>query len=42
MRSRDALMQMPPLGSRQPDAEGLALIERWITHDLSSPKETRP
>ncbi len=42
MRSRHALMQMPPLGSRQPDAQGLALIERWITHDLSSPKEPQP
>lgn len=34
MRSRDPWIQMPPLGSHQPDAEGLALIERWITHDL--------
>ena len=42
MRSRQALMQMPPLGSRHPDAQGLALIERWITHDLSSPKEPQP
>ena len=42
MRSRHALVQMPPLGSRQPDAQGLALIERWITHDLSSPKEPPP
>ena len=42
MRSRHALVQMPPLGSRQPDAQGLALIERWITHDLSSPKEPQP
>ena len=42
MRSRHALVQMPPLGSRQPDAQGLALIERWITHDLPSPKEPPP
>jgi hypothetical protein len=37
MRSRRALLQMPPLGSTQPDPEGLALIERWIDHDLNPP-----
>jgi hypothetical protein len=45
MASRQPLMQMPPLGSRHPDARGLSLIERWITHDLPSrrpPKETPP
>ncbi len=42
MRSRQPLSQMPPLGSHQPDAEGLALIERWISHDLPSRKETLP
>ncbi|NRF65592.1 hypothetical protein HLB44_01210 [Aquincola sp. S2] len=30
MASRDPQVQMPPLGSAQVDAEGLALIERWI------------
>lgn len=30
MRSRDPRVQMPPVGTRIPDAEGLALIERWI------------
>jgi len=34
MRSRQGLLQMPPLGTQRPDDEGLALIERWITHDL--------
>ena len=37
MRSRHALLQMPPLGSNQPDPEGLALIERWIDRDLHHP-----
>ncbi len=31
MRSRDARTQMPPLGTHLPDADALALIERWIT-----------
>lgn len=35
MRSRQGLLQMPPLGTQRPDDEGLALVERWITHDLS-------
>ena len=30
MRSRAPRTQMPPLGTRVPDAEGIALIERWI------------
>lgn len=30
MRSRNARIQMPPLGTQQPDHEALALIERWI------------
>lgn len=37
MRSRAARVQMPPLGSREPDSEGLALIQRWIANDLSHP-----
>ena len=37
MRSRHALLQMPPLGSTQPDPEGLALVERWIDRDLPRP-----
>ena len=30
MRSRQPKAQMPPLGTLAPDAEGLALVERWI------------
>lgn len=30
MRSRDPRIQMPPLGTRKPDSEAIALIERWI------------
>lgn len=33
MRSRNPMSRMPPLGTRHPDTEALALIERWI-HDL--------
>ncbi|MFC4307807.1 hypothetical protein ACFPN2_01825 [Steroidobacter flavus] len=35
MRSRDASVQMPPLGTAMPDSEGLALIARWIDHDMN-------
>ncbi len=34
MKSRDPLTQMPPLGTQLADAEGIALIERWIQQDL--------
>ena len=40
MRSRHTLLQMPPLGTRAPDPDGLALVERWITHDLVPPPPT--
>jgi hypothetical protein len=36
MRSRDASVQMPPLGTAIADSEGLALIARWIDHDMNS------
>jgi len=39
MQSRHAQVQMPPLGSDAPDPEGLALVFRWITHDMSHRKE---
>lgn len=42
MRSRDPRIQMPPLGSVQPDHEALALFERWINEDLNMPRETTP
>lgn len=34
MRSRDPRVQMPPLGTGLPDREALALVERWIDHNL--------
>lgn len=39
MRSRNPSVQMPPLGTQVPDAKSLALIERWITHELQPRKE---
>lgn len=42
MQSRQPLMQMPPLGTRSPDPEGVALIQRWIQHDVHSRKESTP
>jgi len=39
LQSRQPLIQMPPLGTQVPDAEGLALVQRWIAHDLPSRKE---
>jgi hypothetical protein len=41
MRSRDPRVQMPPLGTRVADRDGLALIERWID-SLPSTPETSP
>jgi mono/diheme cytochrome c family protein len=35
MASRNPVAQMPPLGSRLVDADGVALIRRWIAEDLS-------
>lgn len=35
MRSRDARLQMPPLGTDVADDDGLRLVERWIRHDLT-------
>jgi len=42
MRSRNPLVQMPPLGTAIADSAGLALIERWIDHDLPSIQEHQP
>lgn len=36
MASRDPQVQMPPLGSQVPDAQGLALVQRWINHPVPS------
>jgi hypothetical protein len=42
MQSRQAHLQMPPLGTRIADREGLALVQRWIHHDLSPLEESKP
>jgi hypothetical protein len=42
MRSRNPNVQMPPLGTQIPDTKSLALIERWIAHELQSRKEAKP
>jgi hypothetical protein len=42
MRSRDPRVQMPPLGTRVPDSQALPLIERWISHDVTTAKEPTP
>lgn len=42
-RSRNPVTQMPPLGTQLADDEGLALIDRWIRHELPTPtKEVTP
>ncbi len=41
MRSRQGAVQMPPLGTRQVDADGLALVERWIS-ELPPPTAAAP
>ena len=42
LRSRQPQAQMPPLGTRVIDAEGLALVERWIANDLTSQPQPQP
>ena len=37
MDSRHPVLQMPPLGSRLVDAEGVALLRRWIADDTAKP-----
>ncbi len=37
MASHQPHNRMPPLGTELPDATGLALISRWIDHDLAPP-----
>lgn len=39
VRSRDPRVQMPPLGTEHADAEGIALLTRWIQQDLPSRKD---
>lgn len=42
IRSRDPRIQMPPLGTRIPDEQALALIARWVNNDLQYQEETSP
>lgn len=42
MHSRHPQVQMPPIGTRHPDLEGLALIDRWITQLASPTQEKLP
>jgi hypothetical protein len=46
MQSRHKQVRMPPLGTSVPDADGLALVHRWIlsidSSHSSHPKETTP
>jgi hypothetical protein len=42
MRSRNPMVQMPPLGTRVPDLRALALIERWINNDLEPNEGSQP
>jgi hypothetical protein len=39
MQSPHSRERMPPLGTERPDPEGLALVQRWIDHDLPQRKE---
>lgn len=42
MKSDDRLTRMPPLGVSVVDAAGVALISRWIEHELQPPPEEAP
>ena len=42
MRSRDPRIQMPPLGTAEPDLEAITLIGRWIERDLEHATENLP
>ncbi len=42
IRSRNPQTQMPPLGTQLPDAEAIALIERWIAERSHTPQESKP
>lgn len=37
MKSKNSLTRMPPLGVTVPDAEGIALVERWLSQQEPSP-----
>ena len=40
MRSRNPFLQMPPLGTRIPDDEGIALVDEWIRNEVSNQQES--
>lgn len=42
MRSRNPQTQMPPLGTRVADAQGLALVDRWISEMPPPAQESSP
>ncbi|HEY0714018.1 MAG TPA: hypothetical protein VGF45_15160 [Polyangia bacterium] len=42
MRSRDPLVQMPPLGTQLLDVRGIALIERWVAELREVPPVPKP
>jgi hypothetical protein len=42
MKSRDPLTRMPPLGVSVVDAEGVALISRWIEQQIQQPQKEAP
>lgn len=42
MQTRQPLRQMPPLGTRAADAEGIAAVTSWINHPLLTRKEPQP
>lgn len=41
MKTRNPMARMPPLGTSVPDAQGIALMEKWIS-DLPPNKEAAP
>jgi hypothetical protein len=41
MSSRDAMAQMPPLGTQLVDAQAVALVRRWIDDDLKPEEGNR-
>jgi mono/diheme cytochrome c family protein len=38
LSSREALLQMPPLGTRAVDPEAIALVREWIRTELAAPR----
>lgn len=42
MKSSDPLTRMPPLGVSVVDADGVALVSRWIQEELRQPRKEQP